>query len=118
MILSASRVKYIEFVKHCDLRSMERCILNAFRYFGGAPEEVLTDNMKTLVIRRETDKIIWNLQFADFAVDIRFPSKVCNIRRPQTKGKVERLVYYVKDNFFPGRSVMDLEDLNCQALAW
>ena len=118
MILGASRVKYIEFVKRCDLRSMERCILNAFCYFGGIPKEVLTDNMKTVVIGREAGKIIWNPQFADFAVDMGFLPKVCKVRSPQTKGKVERLVHYVKDNFFPGRSFVDLEDLNRQALAW
>src|SRR5699024_4630217 len=37
MILGHSRAKYIEFVKRCDLRSMERCMLNAFQYFGAAP---------------------------------------------------------------------------------
>ncbi|OUN31127.1 IS21 family transposase, partial [Faecalibacterium sp. An77] len=37
MILGYSRAKYIEFVKRCDLRSMERCMLNAFQYFGGVP---------------------------------------------------------------------------------
>ena len=118
MILGASRVKYIEFVKRCDLHSLERCMLNAFCYFGGIPEEVLTDNMKTVVVGREAGKIIWNTQFAEFAVDLGFIPKVCRVRRPQTKGKVERLVHYVKDNFFPGRSFTDLEDLNRQALDW
>ena len=47
-----------------------------------------------------------------------FVPKVCRVRRPQTKGKVERLVRYVKENFFPGRSFSDLEDLNRQALEW
>ena len=53
MILGYSRTKYIEFVSRCDLRSMERCMLNAFLYFGGVPKEVLTDNMKTVVAGRE-----------------------------------------------------------------
>lgn len=118
IILSVSRGKYIEFVEHCDLRSMERCMLNAFRYFGGVPKEILTDNMKTVVIEWEAGKIIWNPQIADFAVDMGFLLKVCKVRRLQTKGKVERLVHYVKDNFFHGRSFVDLEDLNRQARAW
>lgn len=118
MILGTSRVKYIEFVKRCDLHSLERCMLNAFCYFGGIPQEVLTDNMKTVVVGREAGKTIWNTQFAEFAVDLGFIPKVCRVRRPQTKGKVERLVHYVKDNFFPGRSFTDLEDLNQQALDW
>lgn len=108
----------IEFVSRCDLRSMERCMLNAFLYFGGVPKEVLTDNMKTVVAGREAGKVIWNTQFSDFAVEMGFLPKVCRGRNPQTKGKVERLVRYVKENFFPGRKFTDLEDLNRQALLW
>lgn len=118
MILGYSRVKYMEFVSRCDLRSMERCMLNAFQYFGGVPGEVLTDNMKTVVAGREAGKVIWNPQFSDFAVEMGFVPKVCRVRAPQTKGKVERLVRYVKENFFPGRSFVDLEDLNRQAIMW
>ncbi len=118
MILGHSRVKYVEFTSRCDLASMERCMVNAFTYFGGVPTEVLTDNMKTVVIGRELGKPIWNTKFADFAVDIGFIPKVCRVRTPQTKGKVERLVGYVKENFFPGRQFEDLEDLNRQARLW
>lgn len=38
--------------------------------------------------------------------------------RPQTKGKVENGVKYVRGNFWPGLHFRDLEDLNAQALAW
>ena len=118
MILGQSRAKYVEFTARCDLHGLERCMVNAFNYFGGVPKEVLTDNMKTVVIGREAGKVIWNTQFADFAVDIGFIPKVCRVRTPQTKGKVERLVRYVKENFFPGRHFTDLNDLNLQVLNW
>ena len=118
MILGKSRVKYVEFTSRCDLNSLERCIVNAFSYFGGMPKEVLTDNMKTVVTGREAGKPVWNTRFADFAAELGFVPKVCRVRSPQTKGKVERLVRYVKDNFLPGRRFEDLEDLNRQALSW
>lgn len=118
MILGHSRAKYVEFVNRCDLRSLERCMLNGFEYFDGVPREVLTDNMKTVTLGRESGKVISNTQFADFAVDMGFGPRVCRVRTPQIKGKVERLVRYVKENFFPGRRFSDLEDLNRQALAW
>lgn len=118
MILGNSRVKYVEFTNRCDLQSLERCIVNAFTYFGGTPEQILTDNMKTVVDGREAGKVLWNSKFADFAVDMGFTPKVCKVRKPQTKGKVERLVDYVKDNFLPGRTFENLTDLNTQALAW
>ena len=100
MILGKSRVKYTEFTSRCDLSSMEQYIVNAFSYFGGILE---TDNMKTVVTGREAGKPIWNTRFANFTAELGFVPKVCRIRSPQTKGKVERLVRYVKDNFLPGR---------------
>ena len=93
-------------------------MVNAFTCFGGLPEEVLTDNMKTVVTRRESGQPIWNTAFEDFSIDMGFVSKVCSPRRPQSKGKVERLVGYVKDNFLPGRRFEDLNDLNHQAMQW
>ena len=118
MILGHSRVKYVEFARRCDLNSLQRCIVNALSYFGGVPEEVLTDNMKTVVTGRQGGKAVWNTRFEDFATEIGFTPKVCRIRSPQTKGKVERLVHYVKNNFLPGRIFEDLSDLNRQTLEW
>lgn len=118
MIMGSSRAKYVEFTKRCDFYSLLKCMVNAFEYFGGIPETVLTDRMKTVIIGSEAGKPIWNSQFSDFAADMGFVPKVCKPRKPQTKGKVERLVDYVKDNFLPGRIFVDLEDLNSQALVW
>lgn len=118
MILSNSRVKYVEFTKRCDFYSLLRCIVHAFESFGGVPETVLTDNMKTVIDGREAGKPLWNSRFEDFAAEMGFVPKVCRPRRPQTKGKVERLVDYVKDNFLPGRQFRDADDLNLQALEW
>lgn len=56
--------------------------------------------------------------FEDFAAEMGFVPKVCRVRRPQTKGKVERLIEYVKNNFLPGRQFKDLNDLNSQVLEW
>lgn len=96
MVLGNSRSKYVEFTSRCDLASLERCMVNAFTSFGGVPEKVLTDNMKTVIVGMECGKPIWNPAFEDFALDMGFAPKVCAPRRPQTKGKVERLVGYVK----------------------
>ena len=118
MVLGNSRTRFLRFTKRCDLFSLERCIIEAFEYFGGVPETLLTDNMKTVALGREGGKIIWNTGFLDFCKDVGVIPKVCRIRRPQTKGKVERLVSYVKNNFMPGRTFVDIIDLNKQALEW
>ena len=118
MILGNSRTKYVEFTKRCDFYSLLRCIANALEYFDGIPQIVLTDRMKTVIDGSEAGKPLWNKRFENFAADMGFIPKVCRPRRPQTKGKVERLVDYVKDNFLPGRQFRDVDDLNLQALAW
>lgn len=118
MIMGSSRAKYIEFTKRCDFFSLIRCILNALEYFGGVPQTILTDRMKTVVVGMQAGKPMFHQGFSEFAADMGFIPKLCRPRRPQTKGKVERLVEYVKDNFLPGRVFTDLADLNHQALAW
>lgn len=118
LILSSSRRKYVEFTKRCDFYSLLRCIVNALEHFGGVPKTILTDRMKTVIDGSEAGKPIWNRRFEDFARDIGFIPKACRARRPQTKGKVECLIDYVKDNFLPGRQFRDIEDLNRQALEW
>ncbi len=118
MVLGNSRTRYLEFTKRCDFYSLLRCIVNAFEYFGGVPEVVLTDRMKTVIDGSEAGKPLWNKRFEDFASEMGFMPKVCRPKRPQTKGKVERLVDYVKDNFLPGRTFTNAEDLNRQAMEW
>jgi len=60
MILGSSRSKYVEFTKRCDLYSLLRCIVNAFAYYGGVPNIVLTDRRKTVTDGSEAGKPIWN----------------------------------------------------------
>ena len=62
--------------------------------------------------------VVFHDTFYAFSKDASFQPIACRPFRPQTKGKVERLVDYVKDNFLPGRRFKDLHDLNSQALEW
>lgn len=119
MVLGYSRAMYIEFTKRCDIHSFLRCLMNALEYFGGVPKTMLTDQMKTVILGMGDDrKPKWHPLFEDFAATIGMVPKVCRVRRPQTKGKVERSVQFVEQNFMPGRQFMDLGDLNRQARQW
>lgn len=59
-----------------------------------------------------------NPRFRDFADHHGFEPKAHRPCRPRTKGKVERMVSYMKDNFLAGRSFASLEDLNTQGRNW
>ena len=68
MILGYSRMRYIEFVTDMNTSTLIRCHINAFRYLGGYPEEILYDNMKQVVVKRllrQADSTL-NSQFEDF----------------------------------------------------
>jgi transposase len=120
MVLGYSRMRYIEFVTDMSTTTLIQCHINAFRYFGGYPEEVLYDNMKQVVIKRllKQEDSTLNSQFEDFAGFHGFKPILCRPYRGQTKGKVERMVSYVRDNFMTGIKFNDLDDLNRQAYNW
>lgn len=93
-------------------------MIHAFIYMG-IPKYVLTDNMKSVVIKRDTQgKPIWQKDYEVFMNNLCFETKLCKPRHPFTKGAVERLVRFVKENFLPGRIFTELTDLNYEALSW
>ena len=120
LVLGYSRMRYIEFVTDMSTNTLIRCHQNAFRYFGGYPEESLYDNMKQVVVKRllKQEDSTLNRQFEDFAGFYGFKPILCRPYRGQTKGKVERTVQFVRDNFMIGIKYNSLADLNGQALAW
>jgi len=114
MVLGFSRMLYVEFTSSMKIHSLIRCHINAFAFFGGWPLEILYDNMKQ--VRLGPSEL--NPLFLDFARHYDFAIKTHRVRRPRTKGKVERMVYYVRDAFLNGRSFTDFSDLNAQARHW
>lgn len=119
MVLGYSRAMYAEFSNHCDIHRFLRGLIQGFSYFGGVTDIVLSDQMKTVILGwDEKRKPIWHPLFLDVALTLGFIPQVCRARRPQTKGKVERGVGYVKANFLPGRTFQDRGDLNRQAYQW
>lgn len=119
MTLGWSRAMYIEFTVAMDETWWLRCHLHAFRYFGGVPQEILHDNLKTAVLERTADGIVhWHPRYLDFARYYGFSPRACQPYRAQTKGKVESGVKYVRGNFWPGLFFDDLADLNRQGRGW
>ena len=118
MVLGYSRMLYIQFTCSQNLVSLGQSHINAFRYFGGITDTILYDNMKTVVISREEDKILWNSQFMDFASYHGFIPKLCLPGRKETKGKVERPYSYIRTSFFNGESFDSFSHLNEKARNW
>jgi transposase len=114
IVLSFSRYMYVEFTTSMKLETLIACHLAAFSYFGGWPETLLYDNMKQIKLGPHQ----WNPLFVDFVNHYGVAPKTHRVRRPRTKGKVERMVDYVKYNFLNGRVFTDVADLNLQCRHW
>jgi transposase len=120
MVLGYSRRLYVEFTRDQQLATLVACHQHAFDWFGGLTEELLYDNPKTVVLKRDWAgrAIEWHPQFWDFARYYGFTPRLCRPYRAQTKGKVESGVKYVKRSFVLGRPFPSWEALNPMAQDW
>jgi transposase len=114
MVLGFSRMMYVRFTTSMRLAELIDCHRRGFEFFGGVPASILYDNMKQ--VRLDDGEL--NPAMVDFAAHHGFAIQTCRVRRARTKGKVERMVDYVKDNFLKGREFIDLDDLNTQGTCW
>ena len=118
MVLSYSRYMYIAFTTTMDSDTFMGCHIKAFRYFGGIPQSLLYDNLKSVVNFRYGQQIIYNERFSDFAGYYGFKIKVCNVRCANEKGKVERAIGYVKENFLKRENYSNFEHIKDEASLW
>lgn len=110
--------RYIEFFPNAKQENLFIGMIHAF-YLMGIPRYVLTDNMKSVVTGRDPENHpIWQRDYEVFMKTVGFQTKLCKPRHPFTKGAVERLVRFVKENFVVGRLFSNITDLNYQALQW
>ena len=93
IVLGNSRYKYIELTFNQNQQTLFRCMVNAFRYFGGTTKEILFDNMKTIVdqVKSNFSDVVINNKAMQFSKDAGFKIVTCRPYRPRTKGKVETL---------------------------
>jgi transposase len=120
--LGYSRMMMAEAATDQKLGTLLRMHESAFRQWGAVPEEILYDRMKTVFIGiDERGEIVWNAIFLDFACYWGFTPRLCRPYRPQTKGKIESGVKYVRRNFLCGllrREPSHLADLNGEMRCW
>jgi transposase len=122
--LGYSRAQYLEFVSVCDLEHFLACHLGAFGALG-IPGRLLYDNLKTAILGRDGEGTpILPERFGDFALAHGFTPTFCRPYRARTKGKVERGIGYVRQNFWVrvasevAAGTLDLAGLNGRAQAW
>jgi transposase len=118
MVLSWSRVLYVDFALDQRMDTFLRMHQRAFAAFGGVPNRVLYDNLKSVVLHHIGSTVQFNPTFLAFAGHYLFEPNAAPVRYPQAKGRVEGAVRYLRHGFFYGRSFTSIDDLRAQAAAW
>jgi transposase len=117
-ILGFSRRQYIDFTTRRDFYSLIRRHEDAFHYYNGVPRECLYDNEKTIVLRYEAGRPVFNPAFVSFITHYNCKPVACRPGHPETKGKIESPFKFVALNLLGGREFEDLADLRRVAQWW
>ena len=119
MVLCYSRRLYVEFTLAQTQEHFLACHQHAWEYFNGVVAEVMVDNCKTAILSHPYGQpAVPHPRYLDFARHYGFTIKACGARKPHEKGRVEKAVHYVKQNFLAGLQLASLEAVNAAARRW
>ncbi|KRQ85839.1 Integrase core domain protein [Caloramator mitchellensis] len=119
MVLSHSRMKFaywqdkpfttIDFIEAHN---------RAFEFFGGRTKEIVYDQDRLLAVDENFGDVIYTEEFQKYVDLIKFKIRLCRRYDPESKGKIEAVVKYVKNNFARNRVFEDIDSFNKSCLAW
>ena len=121
VVLGHSRLLWLRFYERQNMWTLIRGLEEAFRFFGGVTTELLFDQMKAVItgdLRLKGGQLVVNEEFLRFATHWGFRARACRPYRAQTKGKVERPIAYLRDNFVYGRDFISDAHLDEERLRW
>ena len=118
MVMCWSRMMYVEFTLKETLPTLLRCYERGLRFFGGRCREYWHDNMPTVVAERIGRLARFTTRFLAYVGFHGFSPVLCNKGAGNEKGRVEDGVKLVRYQFWPGRTFVDLDDINLQATQW
>ena len=119
--LSHSRHQYVEFVYKQNQKSFVASHVKMFEYFGGVPERIVLDNLKSGVIKPSLYNPVLNNAYREMAEHYNCFLDPCRVGHPKDKGKVESQVKTVRQQFrkqLAHNSTLDIHQANQQIKGW
>lgn len=119
MVLSHSRYKYVYWTdKPFTTQAFVAAHNKVFEYFGGMPKEIVYDQDRILVVSENQGDIIYTEGFQNYLNSAKFKVYLCRGYDPESKGKIEAVVKYAKNNFAKHRVFVDIDSFNDDCLKW
>ena len=118
-VLSNSRFKYCEWQdRHFNTIDMIRMHENAFEFYGGRAEEMVYDQDNLILVSENHGDLVFTHQFANYIQRRKFKIHMCRKADPESKGRIENVVGFVKNNFAHNRVFHNLDKWNEATLGW
>ncbi len=119
MVLSRSRAKFT-YLSSTPFNSELAIYAHelAFSYFQGVPQVILYDQDRVFIVKENFGNYHLTQKFEAYVTQSSFKAEFCRKEDPESKGKCENAVKYIKSNFLKGRVFRDVETLNREAIAW
>jgi len=119
MVLSHSRKKFVFFQDH-KFNAEEFVFAHdlAFRYYGGRTTEIVYDQDRVMAVTENAGDLILTEKFTAYNQYAGFSVRLCRGHDPESKGKIEAVIKYVKNNFLACREYPGISTLNSDGLAW
>ena len=118
-VLAHSRFKYVEWLdrpfRAVDLIRMQE---NAFQHFGGMTSEIVYDQDRLLAVSENAGDLQMTEEFTNYQQSRKFKVYLCRRSDPESKGKIEQVVKYVKHNFAKNRTFDNLVDWQNSCMRW
>lgn len=119
MVMCRSRKKYVYFSRSPFTSALAVYAHElAFAYYGGKPQKIIYDQDRVFIKDENLGDVLLTDTFQRFVTSEHFECIFCRKSDPESKGKIENVVQYVKKNFLRGRTFIDIDDLNSKGLAW
>lgn len=118
-VLAHSRFKYMEWLdRPFTTRDVVRAHENAFHYFGGIPDELVYDQDALLIVSENSGDLILTKEFQAYKEERNLVIWMCRGADPESKGKIENVIKYVKNNFAKHRIYYGLDTWNEAGWKW
>lgn len=118
-VLSHSRYKYVEFLNRpftaVDVVEAHK---HAFKVFEGVTKEIVYDQDRLMVVSENNGDLLLTEEFRGFVNEMKFNVHLCRKADPESKGKIENVVGFVKKNFINNRVYTHIDSWNEQCIKW
>jgi transposase len=118
LTLAYSRRLFFQYYPRFTRFEAKDFLLEAVRFNDGSCPLCIVDNTSVVVVAGSGPDALIAPEMAAFAQALGFRFRAHNLGHSDRKGRIERPFSWIERNFLAGRTFVDFEDLNRQALTW